>query len=90
MNEKKTITVLIPKYVKPREIYPKCLWNENSFCWQRIGNSFSVREYKVPEPKECAACLGAFINWGVAAIRRPMHKAEITKEKEVNKAKESA
>jgi len=65
-----------------RETYPKCIYADWMFCWQRIGNSFWVREYKVADPKECAACLGAFINWGVGATRRPMNKAEIQKEKE--------
>jgi hypothetical protein len=36
-----------------------------------------VREFGKPDEKQCAACLGALINWGNDATRRPITKNEM-------------
>lgn len=56
---------------------PKCIYANWKYCWQRKGNSFSVREYGTPDTKECAACLTALVNWGEDATRRPITKDEM-------------
>jgi len=70
-----------------KEVYPKCVYADWKYCWQRIGNSIMVSRYKVVDETKCAACLAAHVNWGDGATRRPMTKEEILKEKE--KAKTS-
>jgi len=70
------------KHIK--EKYPKCIYANWKFCWQRVGNSIWVYKYGVPDESKCAACLAAHINWGEGATRRPMTKEEIKKEKEEN------
>jgi hypothetical protein len=88
-KKERTITVIIPKITKSKEVYPKCIYANWKFCWQRankIGShTYWVAEYGKPDPKECAACLAAQINWGDGASRRPMTKEEVIKEKEALK-----
>jgi hypothetical protein len=84
-----TITVLMPKIIKPKPKYPQCIYS-NWYCWQRVdgpNQTYWVKNYGKPDPKECAACLAAHLDWGDGALRRPMHKEEILKEKELYKLK---
>jgi hypothetical protein len=56
---------------------PKCVYANWKYCWQRVGNSIFVREYGIPDEKQCAACLAAHVNWGDGATRRPLTKNEM-------------
>ena len=72
-----------------KEVYPKCVYVKNKFCWQRAFksnvNTYSVREYKKPDESYCAACIAARTNYGDDALRQPLTQADIKKEREADK-----
>jgi hypothetical protein len=75
---------------KSRLVIPVCIYAKWKRCWQRnVGENYTywVKNYGKPDSKECAACLGALINWGDGADRRPITKDEAQTERNVYNGK---
>jgi len=74
--------------IKQPRTLPNCIYAKWKYCWQRNKDYKSYSSYQLyymVDETKCAACLGALINWGQGADRRPLSKEEVQKELETMK-----